>query len=590
MAKENKVTKKEQDISQSSEEQTLITVPSSSTDTIAPEAEPTPTVATATQDAEQAAPRGGLMKSASLVGLGNLVSSLVGMVRQSTVASLGPVLAAAFSAALSPAQRFIDLLVTGAVTGALVPTFNDYAADEKRTEMRRIVYTVVNLILLITIISTVAFYFLAPVFFDSFLVSGFDATNKPLTLQFGRIIFCSLLFLGPYYVLSAALYALKEFGFPPLAQASYHIGIMIGVAGTTLLGAHFIGLYALPLGTILGTMGEVAILIPALRRHRLGYMFVLDLSHPAIRRILKLYAPIAVSFIVSIAVTFLDTHLASDAPCAAVLNNTSACGEANISAMTFATTLIQFPQGLVGTALGAAVLPFLNEFAREGNLERFKEMLRLGFRLGLLLMVPAMAGLLLLQYPIMSALFEHGGFKAEDALNGALALQYYSFQLPFIAIDQLAISAFYARKNTVIPVIVSFISVLGYLLIALPFSHTWGMPALAFANSVQNSLHAIILLIWLRLAIGELHLRTMIPSVLKILVATLIMAAAVWGLLQGISIVPLPVNKFIGNVIKLAVCGGLGAALYFVVASLLKVEEISMVKGVLLAKLGKKKA
>src|SRR5260370_7258727 len=73
------------------------------------------------------------------------------------------------------------------------------------------------------------------------------------------------------------------------------------------------------------------------------------------------------------------------------------------------------------------------------------------------------------------------------------------------------------------------VSILGYLAVALPFWSTIGMPALAFANTVQNSLHAIILFVLLRMAIGHLRIREIIPTLLKILLATAAMVAIPCG-------------------------------------------------------------
>src|SRR5262249_38105889 len=241
-----------------------------------------------------------------------------------------------------------------------------------------------------------------------------------------------------------------------------------------------------------------------LHKQQLRYMFILDLKQPSIRRILKLYGPIAFSFFVTACAAFLDQSLATQTPCMAVMHQKGDCGDANFSAMQFATTLIQFTGGLVASALSFAVLPTLTTHIREGNTERFKSTLLLGFRLGLLLMIPAAAGLIVLQLPIISLLFRHGHFTPQQSIITATALQNYAYQLPFIAIDQLLISAFYARKNTIIPVSVGVVSILGYLAIALPFWHTLGMPALAFANTVQNSLHAIILLVIMRKVIGPM--------------------------------------------------------------------------------------
>jgi putative peptidoglycan lipid II flippase len=171
----------------------------------------------------------------------------------------------------------------------------------------------------------------------------------------------------------------------------------------------------------------------------------------------------------------------------------------------------------------------------------------------------------------------------------ATALQNYAYQLPFVAIDQLLISAFYARKNTIIPVAVLLVGVLGYLAVALPFWHTIGMPALAFANTVQNSVHALVLLALLRIAIGPLKLREMVPTVLKILLATTIMVAISWGLQTVLGSIAFFAHAgFVSHVITVVGVGGLAAGIYFGLMIVLRVEEVALLKGVVLAKLGKK--
>ncbi|HZO72154.1 MAG TPA: lipid II flippase MurJ [Ktedonobacteraceae bacterium] len=528
-----------------------------------------------------------IVKSASLVMLGNLGSSVMGMVRQIVVAAAGNVVAGAFLAALTPAQSFYDFLINGSVSGALIPTFNDYSAPDKRDELRRIVFTIVNLVIIVTVAVSILFFFIAPWLFNTFLAGGYQSGSKVLTLQFAQIIFFSLIALAPFSVLLAALYALKEFGWPAFATVSYHLGIIVGAIVGALIGRSYFGNYGLAVGVVVGALGEIALLIPGMRNQRFGYMFVLDLQHPALRRILKLYAPVSFSFLISMGLVFFDQFLATSTPCAAFMH--THCGEANFSAMKLATTLIQFPIGLVAAALSFAVLPTLTTHVREGNTEQFKATLQLGFRLGLLLMIPAAAGLIVLQTPIVRTIFEHHNFDQQTATLTAMALQNYAYQLPFVAMDQLLIAAFYARKNTIIPVVVLMVSILGYLAVALPFWHTIGMPALAFANTVQNSLHAIILLVVLRAAIGPINIRPMIPTVLKILLATAVMVAVAWGLQAVMGHVQLfSLNTFLGQLSTVVIAGGLAAAAYFAVALVLKVEEVGLLKGVVLAKLGRK--
>jgi putative peptidoglycan lipid II flippase len=531
-----------------------------------------------------------LIKSATLVSIGNFGSSLLGMLRQVFIASTGAAISGPFLSALSPAQKFNDFVVNGSVPGALIPTFNDYAAPEKREELRRLVFTLVNLVIVIMAASSLIFFFIAPWLVEHVLATKYSADEQLLTLNFARIIFLSLLALGPFAILQAALFARKEFGWPAFATAAYHAGIILGALLTGLVGSHTAGAqYGIAFGVIWGAIGEIGLLIPGLRKQGIHYMLVMDLRQPEIRHILRLYGPIALSFFASACFAFLDQSLATQTPCLAVMGQLKTCGDANYSAMQFATTLIQFPCGLVASALSFAVLPTLTTHIREGNNERFKETLLLGFRLGLLLMVPAATGLIVLQLPIVSLLFKHGNFSPAQSLVTAIALQNMAYQLPFVAIDQLLISAFYARKNTIIPVTVGVISPLGYLAIALPFWQTWGMPALAFGNTVQNSLHAIILLVLLRLAVGPMHLRKLLPTLLKILLAGTVMIAVAQGLQIWLAHIPLfSSTTFLGHLLTVVLIGIIAATVYFGVTIMLKVEEVTMLRRTFMAKLGKK--
>jgi len=112
---------------------------------------------------------------------------------------------------------------------------------------------------------------------------------------------------------------------------------------------------------------------------------------------------------------------------------------------------------------------------------------------------------------------------------------------------------------------------------------------LAFANTMQNVLHAVILFVLLRRALGSLHVRKMLPAVGKILLSTVVMIAVSWGLLTLLQqATPLAHSGFVGQLVILVVAGGLAAGVYFGGVLLLKVEEVHLLKGALLAKLGKK--
>jgi len=496
------------------------------------------------------------------------------------VSSLGPSVVAPFVAALTPLQTFLDLLANGTVSGALIPTFTDFSDDAKRQELGRIVSSIVNLLILVALTVAIIYSFVAPWFATHLLAVGFTTDQQVLTSQLSQIVMFALVIMGPFAVFQAALYACHKFGRAAFAAGFLHAGVIIGAIATSAWGATRLGRVGLALGVILGACVQIALLIPTLKRYKLPYMLVLDIRHPAIRRIFRLYAPLAPSYLVSMCVVFVDLSLASRTP-----GNPAA----NVAALKLATTVIQFPAGLVAAALSFAILPLLSRYATDGDEARFKETLALGLRLGLLLMIPATVGLIALRDPITSLLFEHRHYTARNAALTAVVLQNYAYQLPFIVVDQLVMFAFYARKNTMVPVVVGFVCYGFYALVAFPFYRTIGAPALAFANTAQNSMHGLILITLFYRYYGALGLRASLPGILKMVIAAGVMAIVVWSIQVLMSGHPLfSLRMLRGQILTITITGSAAIAVYIGGVSLLRVEESCLLKQTILARIAKR--
>ena len=119
---------------------------------------------------------------------------------------------------------------------------------------------------------------------------------------------------------------------------------------------------------MVGALGEFLFLLPGLRTVRVGWRPVLDLRHPAVRQALRLYAPIVGFLLITFAQQNVDLFL---------IGRTPGNPLANATALQSATTLIQFPTGLVAAALtlliagGAGVAVYL-ALARLLDLEELR--------------------------------------------------------------------------------------------------------------------------------------------------------------------------------------------------------------------------
>src|SRR4029078_8310033 len=84
----------------------------------------------------------------------------------------------------------------------------------------------------------------------------------------------------------------------------------------------------------------------------------------------------------------------------------------SVSYLYYADRLNQLPLGVVGIAIGTAILPPLSRQVRTGDAPGAAATQNRGVELALLLTLPAAAGLIVLAEPKLYVLFERGAFGA----------------------------------------------------------------------------------------------------------------------------------------------------------------------------------
>ena len=455
--------------------------------------------------------------AALVLALGNLSGSLLGFVRQAAISgAFGQTSQTdAFNTASIVPQMFYDLTIGAAVSAALIPMFTEVFERDGREALRRLVGSVFGLAWIVLAVVVLLLVLLARPFV-SLLAAGLDPQHTSqvtgLTVQIVRILVPSLLFLGTSAILLSTLYSLRRFTVPAFAPSLYHLGIIAGA----LFLARPLGIMALPIGALVGAACQSSVQAFALARD--GRFprphFVLT---PELRRILTLYAPVAAGLLISVGGQIIDIHFKL------------ALETGALSAMTQATTLTQFPIGIAVAALSFAVMPTLSSHAAFERGESFKETLAFGIRLVLFLTIPAAAGYVVLSTPIVALILQHGAFTRADTLRVGTALTGYAIQIPFVGVDQLLIFAFYARRNTVTPMLVGILGVVVYVSSALLLMPRLQILGLALANTLQNSCHALVLLILLLLTIGRFGDRAMLRSIGLSIGAAAVMSVVALG-------------------------------------------------------------
>lgn len=510
--------------------------------------------------------RSRLARAATIIMLGNLATSALGFVRQLVIAAFfGKSQTDAWFAAYTIPQMFYDLVVGGAVAAALIPSFTRLA-ESNRQDFWRVVTTIfvlaaAALVLVIGILEVLA----NPLM--TLIANGFSGgagqSRLPLSIKLVRAILPTLFFWGMSAVALAALYSLGKRVAASFSTACFHLGI---IAAAVIL-ARPLGVIALPIGAIAGSAAQFLVQTPSLFRSRreigasLGRR--INFRDPVVRKILFLYGPVALGIVVSIGGQVADVWFKSH------LN-----GVGRFSAMQFATTLIQFPVGIIVAALGLAVLPMISSDAAAQRLEDFKQKLGLGFRLVLIVMVPAALGLILLGEPLARLLFQHGHLSHSGTIQIATALLGYGPQLPFIGLDQLLIFAFYARHDTVTPMLAGVLGV-GIYVVSAAFLLQYQVLGLAVANTLQISAHAILLLILLVRTVGPIAAKETSMTLGKVTVATGGMSAAILLSRWGTTVASLGRYASLWKVVVPMVAAIL---VYALLLSVLRLEEVRVMR------------
>jgi putative peptidoglycan lipid II flippase len=501
----------------------------------------------------------GFARSASIIALGNVASRVLGLVREMVKARLFGAGAHvdALTLAISVPLQIYELVTGGLVNSALVPVFSEYTPVERRAELWRLASLLLTLAAVGVTLFTGALVAFTPQVVAVFAALGQGRNPEAMALAepLLRLTLPAVIFLSLSGILSGLLYALQRFTLPAFTAAVFNASMVV----VSLLFARQLGVRAMALGLLAGAVLQVLLQWPGLRDARLRPS--LNFQHAGLRRIVKLYLPIIGGLLITQISIYLGLGLAGGFV-------------GGLGWMYYATTLYQFPLGLVATAVSLAVLPTLSRQSSEAG-DGFVGTLVQGINLVVLLIVPAAVGLFVLARPIVALAFERGEFTALDTAMTAQVLQVFLVGLSFAAVDQMLIFGFYARQDTLTPASVGVLSVVVYASVALLLLRPLGLFSLMAADAVKQITHALVTGALLAGRVGGFRRTTLWPTLAKVVLASAVMAGCAWGALQGVQFLALPANT-VGRALLVGVPGAVGVVVYFFLATRLHIAEVHL--------------
>lgn len=417
------------------------------------------------------------------------ISRVMGFIRDIVMAGLMGTgfVADCFVIAFKLPNFFRRLFAEGAFNAAFVPLFteklrakDDGERDESRDQAIRFAEDSFA-VLLVVLFVFVALAQLAMPAVMLVLANGFkdDPAKFELAVTLTRITFPYLLFISLVSLLGGVLNSLGRFaavaGTPIILNAS------LIVAGLALSSALPTPGHALAIGVSVGGALQFVWLVVALRREGVRMRLRLPRLTPEVKRLLVLMMPVALGAGAMQVNLLIDILIASFLP------------EGSLAFLFYADRLNQLPIGIVGVAVGTALLPTLSRQIADGREDAANDSLNRAVETALLLTTPAAVALILIPGPILTVLFERGAFTADSTAATAAALTAYALGLPAYVLVKVLGPAFFARQDTVTPVRFAIIALVVNtalnLILMIPLKHV----GLALATALSAWLNAALL-------------------------------------------------------------------------------------------------
>jgi putative peptidoglycan lipid II flippase len=456
------------------------------------------------------------LKSIGAVSFLTLVSRALAVVRDSLAFALfrAGVLYSAFNTAIILPNLFRRLLAEGSMTAAFVPTLQEELHANGRTGTFRLLSKVTSwLLVLTTCLSVVAIAVLT----HSRMISGQDP-KWYLAADLAAILFPYLALVSLAAAFSATLNVFEHFVEPALSPIWLNLAMIATLAGA---GLHYsktpIGeIHWLCAGVLVGGVLQMA--VPAGVLISMGWRPRFDLGlSPRVREIAFLMTP-GIFGTAIYQINFSVSRLLAFS-----LDDSSATYLYNVNRLN------EFPIGVFAVAVSTVIYPLIAAHAARKDFRAMAADFQKGIRLILIITVPAAAGLAILSGPIVRLIYKHGLATDGDVQQMALMLSIMVIGLPFFAVVNLTVRAFYAIKDTRTPVRVGMVDFVINITVTLILIRWFGVIGIVLASTTAIIAQTLLLGWALVRRLPDMHFAPLGPSLAKVLGATAVMSLVVGG-------------------------------------------------------------
>jgi putative peptidoglycan lipid II flippase len=461
-----------------------------------------------------------------IFSVGTGLSRVAGLIREVVAASYFGTsgAASAFTLAFQIPNLIRALVADAALSSAFVPVFSELLEEKKKREAYQLAAALAGLLLVGLTIITIVFILLAPAIIPLFTGDEFTPALDDLCIGLSQVLFPIVILLGLTGLAVGILNVHDHFTIPAIAPLVWNVVIIAGLVGLAPLFEGDNQLYAYAIGVVAGTLVQLLMMLPALRR--IGFP-VFHIRLPTrddvrVKRVLLLMLP------VSVGLGLININL--------LLNSTigSIVSDQVPRAIDAAFRIYMLPQGMFSVAVATVLFPQLARLAARGDYTGMQATIGVGLRQIGLLLIPAGAAMLVLSEPMVRLVYERGEFDAESTKLTAEALFWFSFSLPFSGWVLMLTRGFFSLQRPWIPTSLAVGSLAINATASYVLAKSMGIGGIVLGTTISNVALVLAEGYMLRRALGGFQTAQTLTTIAKVLVGAVVLGLVTYGVWYGL--------------------------------------------------------
>jgi putative peptidoglycan lipid II flippase len=428
------------------------------------------------------AKRSGLLRSSLIFSSFTLLSRFMGFARDlvitARIGASGTIAADAYYTALAFPNLFRRIFAEGAFASAFVPAYAKALARDGEDEADILASDALATLALSTLALMIFAQLTMPWLMLAFRSGFVDTPAKfALTVTLTQITMAYLPCMSIYAHLSGVLNARNRFVLSAAAPILLNLWMLALVlpARTAVEGAYFASF-----GVVLAGISQAALLVWGCNRSGAKVHWRLPRLTPEVKALILAAVPGALAASASQINVWISGTLVSHV-------------DGAVSWLAVCDRLYQLPQGLVGVAIGVALLPQLSRAVMSGDKHESARTLDEATIFAMALSLPAAAALIAMPYFLIDGLFTRHEFTAFDARQTANALLQYGWGVPAFVLAQITNRAFFANQDTRTPMAVALVSVAVNVAAGVTLYYLIGVPGVAAATSLASWVNVVVM-------------------------------------------------------------------------------------------------